>query len=333
MVDFRNTLKCGWTVKSCIDWLDPPDDAHREILESLDLAELRKRVFEESSRIKWLVKADAVKLGHGFVFTPPHLGKHFNLIELTWALDKHKFRGTPTAARKGDKASMQTLVSCIKELRDVSDYIVKPALYTRACLRSARDFVHETYQRSEGSKKEALLLAEVHASLAKFGRERRSGEAPVVDLAGAVPDAEYISWRGVRLNSSDPGPATTPAALLSERAVAKLAATATHKQMLQNHWEQYLQKQAEAALQAQAQKEELERKQNEDAELRIAVRESKRRRKAEEAVARERQAAQRRVEEDIRAMQAQELEWEEKRRAADEKARGQEEARILLDCK
>ena len=49
--------------------------------------------------------------------------------------------------------------------------------------------------------------------------------------------------------------------------------------------------------------------------------------------AREREAAQRKQDEDNRRMQLQELEWTAKRHAAEEKARKQEEDRILEDLK
>ena len=56
------------------------------------------------------------------------LGKHFNPSQLTWGVDEHAFRNTLAAAHKGDNASIQRLAQCVKKLKNVCDYIVKPAL-------------------------------------------------------------------------------------------------------------------------------------------------------------------------------------------------------------
>ena len=94
----ENTVR---QAKSCVDWLDPPDDAHREILESMELVDLRDRVEKETTRVRWIVKSDALRLCQGFIFTPPYLGKHFKAIELTWSMDKHEFSLKPKASLIG----------------------------------------------------------------------------------------------------------------------------------------------------------------------------------------------------------------------------------------
>ena len=62
--------------------------------------------------------------------------------------------------RATDTACIDAMVSAMKELRDVSDFIRKPALYVRAVLRSARDFTQEVNEKGEH-----VLIPEVHSAI------------------------------------------------------------------------------------------------------------------------------------------------------------------------
>ena len=78
----------------------------------------------------------------------------------------------PAAAPKRAKALPKTIqnrpimhrpiVRCTKQLRDVSSYVKKLALYTLACLRSKEECplydVQEEYRHSKGGRREVLLI-------------------------------------------------------------------------------------------------------------------------------------------------------------------------------
>ena len=87
-----------------------PGQDFLDFLELLSLEELRAKVREESTRNKFQVDAYA-DAGQGFSFTPPHVGKILNPIELPWSADKSNYNKTPAADRSKDRACVDLLLT------------------------------------------------------------------------------------------------------------------------------------------------------------------------------------------------------------------------------
>ena len=100
--------KRGWQQVRCIEYLDNGDAEWRKSIEKMPLMELKKRVEQSSSGIKWRVKALAEELGQRLWFAPPHIGKLLNPIELFWAFVKFHYKRTPKCERVGIRQAYES---------------------------------------------------------------------------------------------------------------------------------------------------------------------------------------------------------------------------------
>ena len=115
-----------------------------------------------------------------------------NPAELLWAAEKENYKRSPVEERESDKKTLETLLGCLKNCFEVSNYIHKPALYTQAMLLSARDGEQVLQKRGAdmigGEKaRKTLLLSELHQALRQFGFDIQRGSVELIDHAGAVP--------------------------------------------------------------------------------------------------------------------------------------------------
>lgn len=97
-------VKRGWKKERCVAWLSNGDEELQKECEAMHLKDLRKKVEQESSRIKWRVKAAAEAKNQKLYFTPPYVGKLLLPIELCWAYVKYHYKRTPKDDRRGDQA-------------------------------------------------------------------------------------------------------------------------------------------------------------------------------------------------------------------------------------
>jgi len=223
----------------------------------------------------------------------------------------------------------------MKQLRDVTQYIHKPARVTRACLRSARDCVQEVHRRSEEGQSEPVLIAEVHNALVRFGRELRTGEQPHVELSGAVPDEQDISWKDVCLTTSDcpAGPAPCMNALVDASAAAKVAESVATKEQLLAGWTTFLAEEEAAKRREEEERAAREAEELQRREARMAHKEEKQKKKAEDAARRARDHEAQTRELALQRQQQQEEKWKTQREAQERKRQEDLQRQRVADYK
>ena len=321
--------KASWPAKTCIAWLDPPEE-QLPLLEKESVLELRTRVEAQCTQTKFQLRGDADQHDQEFWYTPPHFGKLFNPTELAWAADKQRYRCSRKEQRKTSEECLALMIASMKQSRDVSAYMSKPARYVRACLRRTRDLVHEVYARSEQSTPEYLLVPEVHAALAEYSRQVAANETPSVDLCGAVPDKQSLTWDSVRLNTSEklPGQEVSISGLLGHVPKQKVALRKQQMESLFSQWEQFLLEEKEKADQLQKAKNEAA----ERAQLKAVEREAKRQKKeAAAAAAAQREATNRQQAIELQKQRDQEERWIQKRQEQERLQREKEQQNLFKD--
>lgn len=124
----RHDAGSGWRPGTCIWWLylsqfAAPKQSYEQTKDSLGLAELeylehleglpvhalRNMVDSEAERQRFNVKKLADLSGMSVMFTPPHVGKFLNPVELVWSLTKSSYRALPAPARSNEEGAMTAI--------------------------------------------------------------------------------------------------------------------------------------------------------------------------------------------------------------------------------
>jgi len=195
--------RCGWQMKARLEWLDTGDEDWMINLRSESLFDLRARVEQNSTRVKFSVKSMALSAGQDLYFTPPFVGKLLNPVELFWSDRKRVYKRTPASERKGDSRCVELMLRILKEPRDMSVYMHKPGMHAHAILLACRDFENKMFRRTPNANDQPVLIPELFQALRRYGREVQMGEDADWIAHGEVPNDGSVSWDGVVLRADD----------------------------------------------------------------------------------------------------------------------------------
>ena len=201
---WSNEPGTGWTKGKCIQYLfllgygNTRKDAmktiagerlledHEAWMQTEDLHDLRHRVDEEASHIRWMLHQLALDAGLRFLWTPPCVGKLLNMIEILWSITKGRLRKLLT---KKDRATDASIIAALEKA--LSDICQEKLLLNNICLPTMRVAfaVLKAVFRGERvmHKKKPVLFAELFTACQEFGDDLRSCEADENSDRGALP--------------------------------------------------------------------------------------------------------------------------------------------------
>ncbi len=216
----RHNAKNGWTKDRCVWWLylqqfqkknvkeamayleeaasgsDPNATAeyeHAQWLHGQDACTLRKMVDESpfASVTRRELQSIAEEYGLVVLWTPPHVGKYLNPIEILWSLVKARARRLPAVDRKNDgllKAELRKQLVGISVEKDILLNICLPSMrFAFAVLKAVFEQDRLLHSRGKRGAAKPVLFAELFHACAEFGRRLGHDEVDEDADKGALP--------------------------------------------------------------------------------------------------------------------------------------------------
>ena len=145
----------------------------------MGVGDWRKRVEDDSTQLKFMVKIVAHAAGQVVYFTPDHWASVLNRLSCSGLSTSMLTR------RRLPALEAPHMLACIEVVSDVSLYVRRPSLYVRAVLLAARDFEQLKHQRISQAIARPSLIPEAFDALRPFGRDVQLGEDASVQGRGA----------------------------------------------------------------------------------------------------------------------------------------------------